>query len=740
VLSAGALPTASGAAILIVDDRADQRVALRAMLDRLGHTIVEADSGRTALQAVQQRTFALILMDVRMPTLDGFETAKLCRTEPRAAFTPIIFVTAMGVEEAEAANAYDSGAVDFVFTPVRAGVLRAKVSAFVELYLQSQRLESSLASITSLNSALRESDILTQAVLDNVADGIFILDAQGLIESVNRSVNRLFGYEAEEPVGQPFASMVAVESHAELRDLEAAQADAAGRPIELLGERKDGSTFAMELERRDITYGERSFTLAAVRDISGRKAQTAALEHLALHDDLTGLANRTLFSDRLARSLAMARRKDEPRAVLVMDLDQFKQINDTLGHDRGDSLLKQVGERLVAALPEPDTVARLGGDEFGIVPAEATDLAAAASVAWTIQAACEPGFVLDGRTVHVSPSIGIALFPDHGITSAELLHRADLAMYAAKRSGRGHTVFNAVHETQTDEQLALLLDLRHCIAREELVLHYQPKIDLATRVVCGVEALVRWRHPTQGLLLPAAFMPEVERTHLIEPLTRWVLDEALRQQSVWREEGFDLTMAVNVSALSLSHGSSLPDTIAELTERWGTGRGRLTVELTEGALIEAAAPALLTRLHDMGQRLSIDDFGTGYSSLAYLQRLPVDELKIDRSFVKNLAAVGGDAIIVRSTIDLAHNLGLAVVAEGVEGEDVASTLIEYGCDSAQGYLFGRPLPAAELAELLPAPQPDPAQPPSLAGAERDATALASASRRAKQRAARRSHA
>jgi diguanylate cyclase (GGDEF)-like protein/PAS domain S-box-containing protein len=531
------------------------------------------------------------------------------------------------------------------------------------------------------------------------------------IESVNRSVDRLFGYGSDELVGRPFAFTVAPGHRDELQRLDTADTGGRGsrgtpkRAIETLGRRMDGSTFAMELERSEIRHGDRSFTLASVRDISERKAYTEALEHQALHDGLTGLANRVLFSAHLSRALAAARRNNERRAVIVMDLDGFKQVNDTLGHDRGDTLLRELGKRLVAVLREGDTVARLGGDEFAILAVDATDLEGAAAMAWKIQQTCEQGFTLNGTVVHVSPSIGIALFPDHGTTSAELLHRADLAMYVAKRSGNGYAVFNAAHETQTEHRFTQLVDLRQCVARDELVLHYQPKIDLLTGEIFGVEALIRWQHPKHGLLAPASFMPEVERTDLIMPVTDWVLNSALRQQHEWRDAGIELTMAVNVSARSLGYESSLPDTIADLTETWGTTGGQLILELTESGLIEAAAPDMLTRLHGMGEKLSIDDFGTGYSSLAYLQRLPVDELKIDRSFVTSLADVSDDAIIVRSTIDLAHNLGLKVVAEGVEDDAVLKLLTEYGCDAAQGYLFGRAVTAEEITERMAQPSP-----------------------------------
>jgi diguanylate cyclase (GGDEF)-like protein/PAS domain S-box-containing protein len=683
-------------AILIVDDNADKRIALRAMLAPLGHTIVEVESGRTALQAALTQTFALILMDVRMPELNGFETAKLIRQHPPSAGIPIIFITAFGGGESEAASAYASGAVDFIFTPVLPGVLRAKVSAFVALFMQSRELQA-------LNTALRESDELTQAVLDNVADGIFILDEAGRVESVNRSVAPLFGYAAGEQLGHPFGFMVAAESRSDLRGARTAlgvEAAQSGEPIETVGVRSDGSTFPMELERRAIEHGGRKYTLASVRDISERKSNRQALEYMALHDSLTGLANRTMFSDHVASSLALGKRNGETRGLLVLDLDDFKRINDTLGHDLGDALLKQVGERLVSVLRESDTVARLGGDEFAILPAGAIDLAATAALAWTIQETFESGFNLGGEAVRIAPSIGISIFPDHGADVGELLHRADLAMYTAKRSGTGQAVFEAAQETETADHLALLLDLRHCVARDELVLHYQPKTDVATGTIIGVEALVRWRHPKKGVLMPANFMPEVERTYLIEPVTRWVLNAAMGQQRAWRDEGVDLNMAVNISARSLRHGGELSATFAELTEVWGAGEGSVTFELTEGALVEPAAPAMLAGLHEIGGRLSIDDFGTGYSSLAYLQRLPVDELKIDKSFVKNVATAEDDAIIVRSTIDLAHSLDLQVVAEGVEDEDALRVLTECDCDQAQGYFLGRPVVAEQLTEFL----------------------------------------
>jgi diguanylate cyclase (GGDEF)-like protein len=442
--------------------------------------------------------------------------------------------------------------------------------------------------------------------------------------------------------------------------------------------------------------GDRRLTLAFVRDISERKAYTEGLEHQALHDGLTGLANRTLFGEHVVQALASAARTKRPCAVLVLDLNAFKQVNDTLGHEHGDTLLRQVAERLREGLRRTDTIGRLGGDEFAILPGGATDLATASEVAWKIEQMCSVAFQLGEDSVKMSASIGIALFPEHGKTSAELLHSADLAMYVAKRAGGGHAICDTATEKHVADQLALMTDLRECIARDQLVLHYQPRIDLATREVSGVEALLRWRHPVHGLLTPDRFMAEVERTELVTPVTRWVLDAALRQERTWREQGLDLTIAVNISTRSVRPHTSLPDTVAELTETFGTPPHRLILELTEDALIDASAPQVLGRLHDAGCTLAVDDYGIGYSSLACLWRLPMDEIKIDRSLVAGLTLGSNDAVIVRSTIELAHNLGLSVVAEGVEDETALSMLIEYGCDGAQGYFIGRPCRFEEL--------------------------------------------
>jgi diguanylate cyclase (GGDEF)-like protein/PAS domain S-box-containing protein len=534
---------ASPPALLIVNDEARQQVAVRAMLASLDLVIVEADSGREAVRAVADQTFALILMDVRMPEMDGYEAANLIRQQRQSQRTPIIFLTAFGAEDhRESLVGYASGAIDFIHTPINADVLRAKVSAFVDLFLQSEELQRSLDSITVLNLALRDSEASTRAILDTVADGIVTVSDAGLIESINPSAEALFGYSASQAVGQPLTLMIAPAPRGAFRDLSGSPpglspaTTALDRAIETLGHRRNGSNFAIEIVYGTITRGGESYALVLVRDISQRKAYTESLEHRVLHDGLTGLANRTLFDEHVLQAIAAAKRSGESRAVLMMDLDGFKHVNDTLGHGHGDLLLQAVARRLSGVLRETDTIARLGGDEFAILPGGATNLSAAAAVAWKIQQACAAEFNLGTEVVRISASLGLALFPDHAQAETELLRRADTAMYIAKRSGGGHVVFDDSHETQAALKLAQLADLRHCIPGEELVLHYQPKIDLSTRDVTGVEALLRWQHPDRGLLTPDRFMADVEQTALNEPVTRWVLQEALRQQRTWSEQ------------------------------------------------------------------------------------------------------------------------------------------------------------------------------------------------------------
>jgi diguanylate cyclase (GGDEF)-like protein len=441
--------------------------------------------------------------------------------------------------------------------------------------------------------------------------------------------------------------------------------------------------------------------------------QAAENAHQALHDALTGLPNRTMLRDRTDQAIHQADRELVPAALLLIDLDRFKEVNDTLGHHYGDQLLVQVGERLQAALRQVDTVARLGGDEFAVLLPRIETGEGATTVARKLQDVLEEPFLLEDLALDVEASIGVAVYPQHGSDADELLQHADIAMYVAKETHAGFVLFDPAQDQHSPRRLALLGELRRAIESDQLVLHYQPKVDAHSGQLLGVEALVRWQHPDHGLIPPGDFIPLAERTGLIGPLTHYVLDAALRQCQQWRQAGHELAVAVNISARRLLD-VEFPDEVASLLARWEVPARLLVVEITESTIMADPDRALeiLGRLNAMGVQLSIDDFGTGYSSMAYLKSLPVHELKVDRSFVTQMNSDSRDAVIVRSTIDLGRNLGLRVVAEGVEDQTTLQELDVLGCDAIQGYYVSRPVPPDDLIRwleqhqaALPIPQP-----------------------------------
>ena len=420
----------------------------------------------------------------------------------------------------------------------------------------------------------------------------------------------------------------------------------------------------------------------------------------AKYDALTSLPNRLMLVEGLAQKIADTKCNDAAFAVVLMDLDRFKDVNDTLGHEFGDVLLKEVGRRLAETVRPDDIIARLGGDEFVVVLNGMTQQGVA-QIAEKMIVALEQPFRIEQQSIDVSASLGITLFPDHGQTPSTLLREADIAMYVAKRSGGGYTIYAPEQEKMSREDLSLKSELREAIHDNQLVLYFQPKIDHQRHCVMGVEALVRWMHPQRGIMAPDLFIPLAEQAGLIGALTRWVLKTALQQLADFHAQGQRLSMAVNLSACNL-HDAELIDSIISLLQETHVPPQYLVLEITEGAVMSSPKDGIrnLHRLDAAGITLAIDDFGTGYSSLAYLKQLPVDELKIDKSFVMNMYNDDNDAVIVRSTIDLAHNLGLKVTAEGVENRDTWEILTLLGCDTSQGYFMSKPQPAESLARWL----------------------------------------
>ncbi len=444
-----------------------------------------------------------------------------------------------------------------------------------------------------------------------------------------------------------------------------------------------------------------SLTWTQAYNYALRRRQNIILEHQAAHDSLTGLPNRYYIYRELGRQLHVDNKRSRLLAVLLIDLNGFRDINDTLGHHSGDQLLRMIGPRLQAILKLDDCVARLGGDEFALLICSSNSVEQIIHDIEAILAVFRQPFDMEGLKLRIGASIGVALFPEHGGDVSTLMRHADIAMYVAKNTVQGYAIYDPAHDSHSPQRLALLTELGDALRNNQLVLHYQPIITTHGGAIGSVEALLRWRHPQRGLLPPGDFIAQAERSELIKPMTLWVLDTAMSQCKAWLREGIELKIAVNISARNLQD-SELPEQILAICQRHGTSTEHLTLEITESAIVTDPVRALdtLTVLTRACVTIAIDDFGTGYTSLGYLKNLSARHVKIDRSFVTEMTHDENDAVIVRSIIDLAHNLGMTVVAEGVENRDVHDILEILGCDQLQGYYYAKPMPAEALADWL----------------------------------------
>ncbi|MCK9172456.1 MAG: EAL domain-containing protein, partial [Desulfuromonas thiophila] len=559
--------------------------------------------------------------------------------------------------------------------------------------------------VTDLHAHARQSFLLLQAI-EQSPIAILITDLQGVPQYINRYFSVQKGYRladlqrSDNPVHQFLRRHIA-----DFRQNGAASGIVpADWTEERLARRKNGSTY---WERSSFSpvydqQGQLSHFLMLGEDISDEKNSALQFEYLATHDSLTGLANRLLLHDRTDQAILKAKRQRQQVFLLLLDLDRFKIVNDSLGHDIGDQLLLQVAERLRGAVRESDTVARLGGDEFVVLFPEVNSDTTIVDLAESIRRAIASPIRIQQREIQVTASIGLSQYPAHGDCCAELIRHADLAMYRAKESGNCLCSFDPAMDQRMAETLEIESDLRHALTRDQLLLHYQPKVACATGQLIGMEALLRWRHPEKGLISPALFIPVAEQTGLIGEIGSWVLDTVCRQVADWQRNGLQpVTVAINLSARQFER-ADLACQIHDQLQARGVAAGLLEVELTEGLIMKnpLAAVQIMEQLKQYGVRIALDDFGTGYSSLNYLRRFPLDVLKIDRSFVDDLGEDRSAEAVATCIVSIAHSLGLQAVAEGVETETQLRFLRQIGCDQVQGYYFHKPLPVEAITELL----------------------------------------
>jgi diguanylate cyclase (GGDEF)-like protein/PAS domain S-box-containing protein len=588
---------------------------------------------------------------------------------------------------------------------------RAPIAGPAEVETVARQFNRMLDVRAEAEEALRASEERLHGIVHMAAEAIVVVDEQFHVVLFNPTAEAIFGRSAVAAIGASVERFVPQRLREAWRqymaDFCAAGSDVIrmGDHAEIFGLRANGEEFPLEISLSRITHSGKPLYSAVLNDISARRRDEARLNALANYDSLTSLPNRALFHQRLQRSLVHAQRFNEGLVVLFIDLDRFKYVNDTLGHDAGDRVLQAIAGRLKGCLREVDTLARLGGDEFGLLVEQVSDTRFVGNVARKLLKAVAEVLVVDGQEYHITASIGISTYPADGSDATTLLKNADIAMYRAKDRGKDNSQFYAAAmNAHSMARLSLETGLRHALERGEFLLHYQPKVDIASGRITGMEALVRWMRPESGLVSPADFIPLAEETGLIVPIGAWVLKTACERNRAWQLQGMPpLRVAVNLSARQFVQ-ANLVSEVARVLDASGLAPASLELEITESMVMDNPERAIQTlrQLKSMGIALAIDDFGTGYSSLGYLKRFPIDNIKIDRSFIKDIPHSNDDATITRTIIDMTHNLRLKVVAEGVETAAQLDFLREHGCDEMQGYYFSRPLAEDAFLTLVQA--------------------------------------
>lgn len=693
------------ATILIVDDEVQNRKLLEALLRAEGYLTLSVASGEEALASVAQHAPDLILLDIMMPGMDGYQVASALKSNPPTSNIPIIMVTAQ-VDRSARLSGLKAGAEEFLTKPVDRAELWLRVRNLLRLKEFSDFLQNHSV-ILERQVQERTADLQRfRTAMDSTGDAIMLVSrpAMRFIE-VNETASAMLGYTREEllAMGPMDLGSATSESLEQVYDALIAGEDSKDL-IETQLLRKDGSLIQVEVLRKAQCFGGEWIIVGVVRDITERKEAEKRLHHLAHYDTLTGLPNRMLFYETLKKAVAQAEASDSAWkiAVLFIDLDHFKNVNDTLGHVIGDELLTQVGSRLLECVRIRDTVGRLGGDEFALILMH-QDQQGGALVAKKIREVLRAPFDLNGYEACVTASIGVTVFPDDASNPEALIKYADTAMYRAKQAGRDtYRFFTAQMNIEVLARLHLEAALRKAVDNGEFVLHYQPKIALDSGRIAGLEALLRWERPGYGLVMPQDFIPVLEETGLIVRVGSWIIAAACKQIGLWARSSIGpVQVSVNASGRQFIEGDLDGDIVKGLGEN-DIGPELLEVELTESSLMINTERTMGT-LHNLKRRgvhISIDDFGTGYSSLAYLRRFPINKLKIDIAFIRDLTTNPDDAAIALAIISMAHSLKLDVIAEGVENAAQLAYLRSYHCDQIQGFYFSPPLAVPELEKML----------------------------------------
>jgi diguanylate cyclase (GGDEF)-like protein/PAS domain S-box-containing protein len=686
--------------ILLVDARLESLESLEAVLGNGHLVLLKARSGKEGLQLLLEHDVSLVLLDLQMPDMSGYEVARLMRDSRRNCAIPIIFITAIERDDAATIHGCHGGAIDYILKPVSALVLQSKVAMFLELDQNKHRLQQAYSTLDHVKAYY-------ESMLNAAGEGVLGIARNGRIKFANPAALHMLRTSADELIGQDF--QIVYPRYDELDSVwestpffDCWRLSKETRVDETTFRKANGTSFPVSLCCSPLA-GKMEGVVVVFQDITVRKELEQQLRKQAVTDHLTGLTNRNGFKAALQVGLERARRIKKSVALMFIDLDHFKRINDTLGHDIGDFLLKEVADRLKDCVRAYDIVSRIGGDEFTVVLGELDQTAGAAVIARKILAALRRPFRLkDGMEITVGASIGIASYPECGNDIDLLMQAADVAMYQAKSDGRNlYHFYLPEMNAKAKTRLVLEQALRVAVEDDEFSLHYQPQIDLVSGRVVGFEALLRWRHDEIGNVAPSAFVPMLEETGLIIPMGQWVFSTGCRQRQLWSDMlPEQCSVSVNLSPRQFTD-KNLVSQIRRVLEINNLPPYQLEIELTEGMLMldTEYTHGVLRALKDMGLKLSIDDFGTGYSSLAYLKQFSLDSLKIDKQFIDNLTISKKDAAIATSIIQLAHNLGLQVIAEGVETAEQVTVLQDLGCDVVQGFYFGRPIPAWEVEKF-----------------------------------------